>query len=160
MLTESLYCLLFSNSAEYLNYLLTSDLGFHMLHFDILIGWVPVLIFVQTGWIVCFGGFKTANGNCFIPIQASLFFTSNVIRQMLLLLGSIYIKCYIRIKWNNKTHFTHQSSFHKVFWLNFVNGKWSLRNANLQHPVLKNRGVVTIKTSLALFIEHQLSHWA
>ena len=53
-LTESWYCLLFSNSAEYLNYLLTSDLGFHMLHFDILIGWVPVLIFVQTGWIVLF----------------------------------------------------------------------------------------------------------
>ena len=45
---------LFSNSADYLNYLLTSDLGFHMLHFDILIGWVPVLIFVQTGWIVLF----------------------------------------------------------------------------------------------------------
>ena len=65
---------LFSNSAEYLNYLLTSNLGFHMLHFDILIGWVPVLIFVQTGWIVCFGGFKTANGKLSIPIQASLFF--------------------------------------------------------------------------------------
>ena len=30
VLTESWYCLLFSNSAEYLNYLLTSDLGFHI----------------------------------------------------------------------------------------------------------------------------------
>ena len=38
VLTESLYCLLFFNSGEYLSYLLTSDLGVLMLHFDIMIG--------------------------------------------------------------------------------------------------------------------------